>query len=102
MDDVGVTDVTMTAPLALTQARMIWVGVTPRNLAAAFMGPSTGPPGNLVIGLHSVSQFSMRRTGKAQGIRKATISFDDNAMLRCVFKKRFVLDVVVRVELNLQ
>jgi len=43
--------VTMTAPLALTQAKTTWVGVMPRRAAAALTGASTGPFGYVVIGL---------------------------------------------------
>ena len=42
---------TMTAPLALVQAKMTWVGVMPRRNAAALSGTSTGPFGYIVIGL---------------------------------------------------
>ena len=45
------TDVTIMAPLALTHRNMTWFGVIPRRLAAELIGASTGPPGNLVIGL---------------------------------------------------
>ena len=46
-----VTNVTMTAPLALTHAKTTWVGVMPRRDAAALSGGSTGPFGYVVIGL---------------------------------------------------
>ena len=45
------TNVTMTAPLALTHAKTTWVGVMPRRAAAALSGASTGPFGYVVIGL---------------------------------------------------
>ena len=45
------TNVTMTAPLALTHAKTTWVGVMPRRYAAALSGASTGPFGYVVIGL---------------------------------------------------
>lgn len=45
------TYVTMTAPLALTQRKITWVVEMPSRSAALSNALSTGPPGNVVIGL---------------------------------------------------
>lgn len=45
------TCVTMVTPLLWTHERITWVGVAPRRVAAAATAASTGPPGDLVIGL---------------------------------------------------
>ena len=45
------TNMTMTAPLALTQAKMTWVGVMPKQEAAVLSGVSTRLLGYNVIGL---------------------------------------------------
>jgi len=58
----GGTNVTMTAPLALTQAKTTWVGVMPRRAAAALTGASTGPFGYVVIGLSACE-----KEGKGEG-----------------------------------
>ena len=42
---------TMTAPFALTQRKMIWAGVALRRRAALLRMASTGPPGKRVMGL---------------------------------------------------
>ena len=56
---------TMTAPLALTQAKMTWVGVMPRWDAAALSGASTGPFGYVVIGLSEGR--ACEKEGKGEG-----------------------------------
>ena len=49
---VAVTYVTITAPFAFTQRKTTCVNEAPMRSAALFNGTSTGPPGNVVIGLH--------------------------------------------------
>ena len=50
-NEKNITNVTMTAPFALTQAKMIWPRVAPRQFAALSRAASTRPPGYFVIGL---------------------------------------------------
>jgi hypothetical protein len=69
----GGTNVTMTAPLALTHAKTTWVGVMPRRAAAALTGASTGPFGYVVTGLsEEKGEGEGMRDGEGMGKRGRT------------------------------
>jgi hypothetical protein len=98
------TYVTTTAPFALTQSMITCAGVALRRLAAAATGASTGPPGNLVMGLCErediLHEYVSEQTHDCIQPQRP-ICFRDNALLVRPLDQRFVLSVAVWVECDL-
>lgn len=90
--------VTITTPFDLTHDKMTCAGVAPILSAIFFSTGSTGPPGDLVIGLTPKAKVNNRTKKRESCWRECTVSLCDYSVFIWEIKEFLVVLPVIRME----